>query len=504
MKKLVLPFLTLGLLLTNCQKNDDVIIPPAPITKEEPQVTVDIVVQDFMWQTMNAFYLWQEDVLDLADDRFGSQEEYEVFLAESPNPEDFFYDQLLIPDDRFSITVENYKDLVNSFAGIFTSNGLEFGLVRFSGSDDIFGYVRYVIAGSDASTKTIGRGDIFTGVDGQTLNINNYIDLLFGSNNSYTLNMADIVDNTITPNGIEVPLTKQENLVENPVLISKVLDVGGQNVGYLMYNQFTGESSDQLNQVFGEFKAANITDLVLDLRYNPGGNGSTVQVLASLIYDTNTENLLWKDRYNAKIESAFGEGDLDNNFVNTTGTAFGNMNAPLNNLNLNRVYVLATRGSASASELVMVGLEPYINVVHIGETTVGKNQGSNTFVDDPENNNFYQPDREDQINPDNQWAIQPIIVTVENSAGFSDYSNGLIPDIELEEDLTNLGILGDPNEPLLARAIQEITGISAKVSFDVQYPVDLMTSSKMFTPSKDNLIIDRLPASMNQMKKLNK
>ncbi|TFG79088.1 MAG: carboxyl-terminal protease, partial [Flavobacteriales bacterium] len=62
MKKLVLPFLTLGLLLTNCQKNDDVIIPPATITKEEPQVTVDIVVQDFMWQTMNAFYLWQEDV----------------------------------------------------------------------------------------------------------------------------------------------------------------------------------------------------------------------------------------------------------------------------------------------------------------------------------------------------------------------------------------------------------------------------------------------------------
>ena len=225
-----------------------------------------------------------------------------------------------------------------------------------------------------------------------------------------------------------------------------------------MYNQFTGESSDQLNQVFGDFKAANITDLVLDLRYNPGGSGSTVQVLASLIYDTNTSNLLWKDRYNAKIESAFGPGELDNNFVNSTGNAFGNMNAPLNNLNLSRVFVIATSGSASASELVMVGLEPYINVIHIGETTVGKNQGSNTFVDDPANNNFYQPDREDQINPDNQWAVQPIIITVENSAGFSDYSNGLIPDIELEEDLTNLGILGDPNEPLLARAIQEIIG----------------------------------------------
>jgi C-terminal processing protease CtpA/Prc len=499
MKKLLLPFLTLGLLLTNCNKNEDINVPPAPIS-EEPQQTVDIVVQDFMWQTMNAFYLWQADVADLADDRFGSQVDYEAFLAETPDPEAFFYDQLLIPDDRFSVAVDNYKDLVNSLAGIFTSNGLEFGLVRFSGSDDVFGYVRYVIAGSDAATKPIARGDIFTGVDGQTLNINNYIDLLFGSNATYTLNMADIVDNTITPNGVEISLTKQENLVEDPVLVSKVLDVGGQNVGYLMYNQFTGESSDQLNQVFGDFKAANITDLVLDLRYNPGGSGSTVQVLASLIYDTNTSNLLWKDRYNAKIEAAFGPGDLDNNFVSTTGTAFGNMDAPLNNLNLSRVFVIATGGSASASELVMVGLEPYINVIHIGETTVGKNQGSNTFVDDPANNNFYQPDREDQINPDNQWAVQPIIITVENSAGFSDYSNGLVPDIELEEDLTNLGVLGDPNEPLLARAIQEISGVSAKVSFDVNYPIHLMTSSKMFKPVKDNLVMNKIPTTKNDIK----
>ncbi len=499
MKNFVLLFLFLGLLLTNCNKNDDVVAPPAPIT-EEPNETVNIVVQDFMWQTMNAFYLWQAEVADLADDRFVSQDDYEAFLAEAPDPDAFFYDQLLVPDDRFSVAVENYKDLVNSLAGIFTSNGLEFGLVRFSGSDDIFGYVRYVIAGSDASTKPISRGDIFTGVDGQTLNINNYIDLLFGSNATYTLNMADIVDNTITPNGIEISLTKQENLVEDPVLVSKVLDVGGQNVGYLMYNQFTGESSDQLNQVFGDFKAANITDLVLDLRYNPGGSGSTVQVLASLIYDTNTSNLLWKDRYNAKIESAFGPGELDNNFVNSTGTAFGNMNAPLNNLNLSRVFVIATRGSASASELVMVGLEPYINVIHIGETTVGKNQGSNTFVDDPANNNFYQPDREDQINPDNQWAVQPIIITVENSAGFSDYSNGLVPDIELEEDLTNLGILGNPNEPLLARAIQEITGVSAKVSFDVNYPIHLMTSSKMFKPVKDNLVMNKVPITKTNIK----
>jgi len=73
--------------------------------------------------------------------------------------------------------------------------------------------------------------------------------------------------------------------------------------------------------------------------------------------------------------------------------------------------------------------------------------------------------RVNNINPNVQWGLQPIISRVENSAGFSDYADGLIPDIELDEDITNLGVLGDANEPLLARAIQEIRGIGAKRNF---------------------------------------
>ncbi|WP_289644699.1 S41 family peptidase [Maribacter aestuarii] len=168
------------------------------------------------------------------------------------------------------------------------------------------------------------------------------------------------------------------------------------------------------------------------------------------------------------------------------------MNEMLNSLNLNQVYILATGGSASASELVMVGLEPYLNVVHIGTTTVGKNQGSLLFVDDFENGNVYNTDRENEINPNNQWGIQPIISQLENSVGFSDYTDGLVPDIELEEDITNLGVLGDPNEPLLARAIQEITGVSAKRSFEVQIPSNIVSSSKLFDERNTALIMDNL------------
>ena len=302
--------------------------------------------------------------------------------------------------------------------------------------------------------------------------------------------MADIENNTITPNDITISLTKEENLVEDPVHVAKTFDINGQKIGYLMYNQFVGGSGEQLNAIFADFKANGVTDLVLDLRYNPGGRGYTATILASLIYGTNTGDLFYKNRYNSKIEAEIDPAATETNFVATTGTGFGNSNSALNSLNLGRVFILATNGSASASELVMNGLVPYMNVVHIGSATTGKNQGSFTFVDDPENGNFYDEDREDQINPENQWAIQPIVIFVENADGFAEYTDGLMPQIELLEDIANLGVLGDENEPLLARAIQEITGISAKQSFDVQYPLDPVAHSKMFTPMKDNLVLD--------------
>lgn len=489
MKNYFLLFLCIGICFSACNKNDD-----TPIIEEEQEEEVpeevNIVVQNFMWQTLNAYYFWQGDVSDLADDRFATQTAYEDFLSATPDPETFLTDKLLFSGDRFTFYNEDYKELTNLLSGISKSNGLEFGLSRIGDSDDVFGFVEYVIKNSDASTKDIKRGDYFIGVNGTRLNVNNFRELLFSDNDTYTLDMADITNNTITPNDKEVTLTKQEGLQEDPILVNTVLNQGDRRIGYLMYNQFQAGSGEELNQVFADFKNQNITDLVLDLRYNLGGRGSTATILASLIYSPNTDQLFYKTTYNAKIEAQFGTGELDNNFVSSTGTNDGNMDTMLNSLNLGQVYILATDSSASASELVMVGLEPYLDVVHIGTTTVGKNQGSRTFVDNPQRGNLYDPDEEDEINPDNQWGIQPIISQVQNSAGFSDYADGLVPDIELDEDVTNLGPLGDPNEPLLARAIQEITGASARRSFEVQMPSNLMSSSKLFDERKSALIVD--------------
>src|SRR5690606_23228347 len=107
----------------------------------------------------------------------------------------------------------------------------------------------------------------------------------------------------------------------------------------------------------------------------------------------------------------------------------------------------------------MNGLAPYIDVVHSGTKTTGKKEFFLTMVDIPSNSYIYNPSKVDDINKNNSWGIQPLVGRNENADGFSDYTGGLVPDIELQEDLENLGILGDQNEPLLARAIQEITGM---------------------------------------------
>lgn len=483
MKKYLLIMLAVAFVSLSCSKDDDI---NSGGPNPDPSANLDI--QDFMWKSLNLWYFWQAEVPNLADNRFNSDTEYTEFLQSEANPTDFLENQLLYSEDRFTFYSDDYEEFTNSLTGVTKSNGLSFGLIAY-GTSQIAGYVRYVTPNSDAAGEDITRGEFFSGVDGIPLTESNYIDLLYGENDTYTLNMANYENDTFVANGKDVTLTQQENFQENPIYIANTIEVNGQKIGYIYYNRFLSDYDEELNQAFGDFNSQGVTDLVLDLRYNRGGFVSSAIHLSSMIYGPNTDDLFLRRIYNPKLQEVYNESAEDNfRDMTSNGTA-------INSLNLNRVYVLTTNRSASASELIINGLDPYIDVIQIGTTTTGKNEFSVTLVDDPNRDGLpfiYTAAREAFINPDNSWAIQAIIGRVENAVGFSDYSNGFTPEIELAEDVLNLGILGDLNEPLLARAIEDITGVSGKRDFSVRMPALPIADSDTYAPNQDLLIMDNL------------
>jgi len=428
LKKLVYCFLCIAtLMMVSCHEDlDDVIVPSS---------TQDI--NDFVYQAMFNFYFYKSEVPDLANDRFSSNTDYIDYLSQFDSPE-LLFDNILFEDDRFSIIVEDYRILESSSQGSSLANGMRFGLVRVEDTNQVFGYVRYVVPNSPAEVAGLERGIIFTQVDGVDLTDTNFIELLTPM--QYSIGLAELQDSQLEITGEVVDLTKVE-LIENPIHIAKTLEINGQSIGYLMYNAFRSNFESELNQVFGEFQANGVTDLVLDLRYNGGGSVETAKDLSSMITGQFNGQLFAVERFNEN----FQDPDIELFFDNTTANG-----ESINNLNLNRVYILTSGSSASASELVINALNPYINVIQIGTNTVGKFQGSVILYDSPEFIN------KQNVNINHFYALQPLIFEIENAEGFSGFEDGLVPDIQLAEDFFNLGILGETSEPLLSRALEEI------------------------------------------------
>jgi len=444
------------------QDRDDEIInvqnnTPSETSTITTDAVADLEINDFIWKGLNQYYYWQEAIDSLADSKTSNAAEYVKFLGNTVDPSDFFT-SLNHPDDRFSWIDEDYVNLENQLAGISASNGMKFLVSRqCDDCNGLVAFVTYVLPESDAAAKGIERGDFITTINGTGLNVNNYRDLLYGDALSYTIELADYdpTDKSFDLTGETITLDKVEDFQENPIHKNLVLDVGSQKVGYLMYNRFLNEFDDQLIQTFSDFATKGITELVLDLRYNPGGSVRTCVYLANMITGQFTGEIFAQQIWNSKLLAYFealnsnsndsDDKELNNYFTNTTSEGL-----TLPALNLNTVYVIATNRSASASELLINGLAPHINVVLIGNTTYGKNVGSITVYD--------YIDNEGTKNPNHTYAMQPIVLKIANSEGFADYANGLNPDIELRERASDLGVLGTPTEPLLSVALSQITG----------------------------------------------
>lgn len=445
----------ISLIWVSCDKDD-------PKPEDIPDATD---VNKFIWNGLKTYYFWTSDIPNLNDVKFTQEDSLNKFLNTYTDPEELFESLLYQRGkvDKWSFIVDDSKEIDDWISGISESMGYDFMLGRIGSSDNVFGYVRYVLKGSPAEKAGVKRGDFFMKVDNSQLTVQNYQNLLF-SNKTYTLGMATVQNNTISLNNQSINMTAVE-IHENPILLDSVYVINGQNVGYLMYNGFTAEDEkinvsydEKLNEVFGNFKSKGVQKLIVDLRYNGGGSVQTATYLASMIYSTDSKKVFFSRQYNyllqTELTKQYGNGWNIGYFANRIEKTDITAQTSINSLNLTSLYVITSNETASASELLINGLDPYISVKVIGENTTGKNVGSITVRDWDENG---------AVNTSHKWAMQPIVLKIANSAGFYDYTDGLQPDIEASEDITNMLPLGDLNEQLLKIAIDDIKGTKSAI-----------------------------------------
>lgn len=403
--------------ISSCQ--EDTPTPQGPVIPQEI-----LTVNKFIYENMSTYYLWNEQMPD-------------IDYRKQEDPEKYFDTLLYKPLDRWSFITDDYAALAASYQGVSESMGHSFELHYYSNStSDIYGIIQFVYPNSPASEAGLQRGDFFTAIDGTDLNLSNYASLL--DKKEYTLTIAKAQDGVVVPVR-QVKLTARE-IKENPILLCDTIKLGGKTIGYMMYKNFYDNYNDSLKTAFDWLKSAKIDELVLDLRYNNGGAISSMQYLASLIAPSiqiTRKDVILKTVYNSILTNAYNSQGI------STTTNFKDVGL---NLNLKKMYVLTGRNTASASEALIVGLKPYMSITTIGDKTHGKYTGAYLINDE---------------NGKHNWAIQPIVFKYSNSEGFTDFGNGLTPDITGEDGLFTP--LGDPAEMLLALAIQEITGIPAPI-----------------------------------------
>ena len=460
-------------------------------------------VNNWIYDEMSIYYYWNTK------------------LPRDPNVSlkpDKFFDSILYkysssqPDgDRFSWIQDDYKELQGSLSGV-ASDEIGFDYI-FAWADKekthYYALVTYTMHDTDAKAKGIERGQFITEINGQKITPNNYRNL-FGGTGTKTISRAGWIFNEekegyylseISP----VNISMHKNFAENPVYMDSVYSIGNKKIGYLVYNFFATDKGDLTNSYdkdlmnrLQSIKDKGATEMVLDLRYNSGGAVSSAIALSSaLVKNRSTSNVLVTSEYNSMVQEAllreYGNNFNKEFFIDKIVRSNKHV-ADIPTMNQDRLFILTGDYTASASEFVINGLRPYMDVILIGSKTYGKNVGSITIFE--------------KENPKNKWGMQPIIVKYFNSLHQSDFTDGFTPDYNIDEfkDLY-LEPFGKISDPLLGKAISLITGSTISTTKSIvdsplrSSQIDKTTTSSARTPLKFELVDDINDEAIRKIRK---
>lgn len=392
-----------ALSLTFIACNNDTEPSPVPTTGTRTQHTLDSI---FLYAKET--YLWYNELPDYTtfnprgytsngSDLENFRKELFDITQYAINPstnEPYEYHSSSPESPKYSYIINDDASSGSRLARISAINEAQYGFgLRMTAIELQDIRLSYIAPNSPADAASLHRGDRVIKINNTEASISTQasIDQINKALNSPTIQLTILNSKGETT---DVSLN-MESYEEPPIHTSLVLDEGSQKIGYLCYNEFVAlsETKTALINAFDEFDAANITDIVIDIRYNGGGYVETADYLMSLIIPADLNGKAsYTERYNSIMQNGKASILKNQPLLDENGNPISYQNRNANYadvdfseagnsytfskvppfLNLNNVIFITTSSTASASELVINALRPYMNVTVIGEKTYGK------------------------------------------------------------------------------------------------------------------------------------
>jgi carboxyl-terminal processing protease len=394
MRKLILIILLIPIFILSCKKKE-----PAPVDN------TDLQARDMLYDVMNQYYLWYDSMPTVVKDDYSTP--YTLLAAMKYQAR-----------DKWSF-IETYDGFMARYTGTFVGHGIMIGLDPSNQTR-----IAEIYNGGDLYSKGVRRGWIIKTLNGTALAPIFISGDATAYNNLIGPSVAGVTNTFVfqTPAGKDSTIaTTKSSFTLNTVIDADTFHLSTGIVGHIVFDQFIPPSEAELNTAFAYFKNCNISNLIVDLRYNGGGDLGVLTYMASLIAGSSFANTNF-------ISINFNNKNSDQN----TSYKFLSQS---NVVNVSNVVFITTRNTASASEDLINGLKPVFstNLITLGDTTDGKPVGMVGIQDST------------------YYMFWPIMFKVVNSLQQGDFYSGFAPAKYVIDDITH--DFSDRNESCLKEAL---------------------------------------------------